>query len=103
MKKAQAIGREAAGAHSLLCSSTGVDPKIMGIGPVPGRSAKALERADLKIGDVDLFELNEAFAAQSIAVVRELGVDRLEGQRERRRDCARPPDWRERCPRADDA
>ena len=54
--------------------STGVDPKIMGIGPVPA-VRKVLERAGLTIGDIDLFELNEAFAAQSVAVVRELGLD----------------------------
>ena len=54
--------------------STGVDPKIMGMGPVPA-VRKVLDRAGLSIKDVDLFELNEAFAAQSIAVVRELGVD----------------------------
>ena len=54
--------------------STGVDPKVMGIGPVPA-VRKALDRAGLKIGDIDLFELNEAFAAQSVAVVRELGLD----------------------------
>ena len=100
MKKAQAIGAKPL-ARILSYASTGVDPKVMGIGPVPA-VRKVLERAGLKIADIDLFELNEAFAAQSIAVVRELGVDRLEGQRERRRDCARPPDWRERCPRADD-
>jgi acetyl-CoA C-acetyltransferase len=46
----------------------------MGIGPIPA-VRKVLERADLKIADVDLFELNEAFAAQSLAVVRDLGVD----------------------------
>jgi acetyl-CoA C-acetyltransferase len=54
--------------------STGVDPKIMGIGPVPAVQ-KVLERAGLSIDQIDLFELNEAFAAQSIAVVRQLGAD----------------------------
>ena len=52
----------------------GVDPKIMGIGPVPA-VRRALDRAGLRIGDIDLFELNEAFAAQSLAVIRELGLD----------------------------
>jgi acetyl-CoA C-acetyltransferase len=73
MKRAQAIGAKPL-ARILSYASTGVDPKIMGIGPVPA-VRKVLERADLEIDDVDLFELNEAFAAQSIAVVRELGLD----------------------------
>jgi acetyl-CoA C-acetyltransferase len=46
----------------------------MGMGPVPA-VRKALERAGLEIGQIDLFELNEAFAVQSVAVVKELGVD----------------------------
>jgi acetyl-CoA acetyltransferase family protein len=54
--------------------TAGVDPRIMGIGPVPA-SKKALERAGWAARDVDLIELNEAFAAQSIACVRDLGVD----------------------------
>lgn len=54
--------------------AAGVDPAIMGIGPVPA-SQKALERAGLKAGDLDLVELNEAFASQSIASIRELGLD----------------------------
>jgi acetyl-CoA C-acetyltransferase len=73
MKKAQAIGATPL-ARILSYASTGVDPKVMGIGPIPA-VRKVLERADLKIDNVDLFELNEAFAAQSIAVVRELGLD----------------------------
>ena len=52
----------------------GVDPKIMGVGPVPA-SRQAREKAGLKIEDMDLVEANEAFAAQSIAVARELGFD----------------------------
>ncbi len=61
-------------ARILAYVSTGVDPRVMGIGPVPA-VRKVLDRAGLKVGDIDLFELNEAFAAQSIAVVRELGLD----------------------------
>ncbi len=52
----------------------GVDPKIMGVGPVPA-SRQAMEKAGLKIEDMDLVEANEAFAAQSIAVARELNFD----------------------------
>ena len=52
----------------------GVDPKIMGVGPVPA-SRQAMEKAGLTIEDMDLVEANEAFAAQSIAVARELGFD----------------------------
>lgn len=58
----------------LSYASAGVDPKIMGIGPVPS-SKKALEKAGLKIEDMDLVEANEAFAAQSLAVAKELGLD----------------------------
>jgi acetyl-CoA C-acetyltransferase len=61
-------------ARILAYVSTGVDPEVMGIGPIPA-VRKVLERADLKIDDVDLFELNEAFAAQSLAVTRELELD----------------------------
>ncbi|MDD7020673.1 MAG: acetyl-CoA C-acyltransferase, partial [Hornefia butyriciproducens] len=55
-------------------ASAGVDPKIMGVGPVPA-SKKALEKAGLSIADMDLYEANEAFAAQSVAVGKELGFD----------------------------
>ncbi len=55
-------------------ASAGVDPKIMGIGPIPA-STKALEKAGLTIGDIDLYEANEAFAAQSCAVGKDLGFD----------------------------
>jgi 3-oxoadipyl-CoA thiolase len=52
----------------------GVDPRVMGIGPVPA-VRKLLERTGLAVGDLDLVELNEAFASQSLAVIRELGLD----------------------------
>ncbi len=61
-------------ARILGCASAGVDPRVMGIGPVPA-IRKLLERAGMGVDQVDLFELNEAFAAQSLAVVRELGLD----------------------------
>jgi acetyl-CoA C-acetyltransferase len=61
-------------ARILAYASTGVDPRIMGIGPVPAVRL-VLDRARLSIADIDLFELNEAFAAQSVAVTRELGLD----------------------------
>ena len=52
----------------------GVRPDIMGIGPVPAVK-KALQRAGMQLSDIDIIELNEAFAAQSLAVVKELGID----------------------------
>jgi acetyl-CoA C-acetyltransferase len=55
-------------------ATAGVDPAVMGIGPVPA-TQKALQRAGLKINDINLAELNEAFAAQSIAVVKDLQLD----------------------------
>lgn len=57
-------------------ASGGVDPSIMGIGPVPA-TKKALEKAGLTIEDIDLIEANEAFAAQALAVARELGFDKM--------------------------
>jgi acetyl-CoA C-acetyltransferase len=56
-------------------ASVGVEPKIMGIGPVPA-VRKALEKAGLDLRDIDLWELNEAFAAQSLAVLRELDIEK---------------------------
>jgi acetyl-CoA C-acetyltransferase len=61
------LGRLVAYAHA------GVEPRIMGMGPVPA-VRKALDRAGMKLDDIDLFEVNEAFAAQALAVVRELGL-----------------------------
>jgi acetyl-CoA C-acetyltransferase len=55
-------------------ANAGVEPEIMGTGPIPA-SRKALERAGWSVGDLDLVESNEAFAAQSICVVRDLGLD----------------------------
>ena len=61
-------------AKIISSGSSGVDPRIMGIGPVPAVRL-ALERANLTLDQVDLIELNEAFASQSLAVIRELGLD----------------------------
>ena len=71
--KAKAMGASPL-ARILSYASVGVDPGIMGMGPVPA-VRRALDRAGLKAGDIDLFELNEAFAAQAVAVTRELGLD----------------------------
>ncbi len=62
------LARIASWAHA------GVEPEIMGTGPIPA-TKKALEKAGWKVGDLDLIESNEAFAAQSLSVVRELGLD----------------------------
>jgi acetyl-CoA acetyltransferase family protein len=56
-------------------AAVGVDPSYMGMGPAPS-TRKALERAGLKLGDIDLIEVNEAFAGQYLAVEKELGLDR---------------------------
>ena len=61
-------------ARIVTSASAGVPPRIMGIGPVPA-TKKALERASLKIQDIGLMELNEAFAIQSLAVIEDLSID----------------------------
>lgn len=61
-------------ARIVAMASAGVDPRVMGIGPVPA-VRRALDRAGLTLADIDLWEVNEAFAAQSLAVIRELGLD----------------------------
>jgi acetyl-CoA acyltransferase len=61
-------------ARMLACTSVGVNPRYMGIGPVEA-IPKALARAGLSLKDIEQIELNEAFAAQSLAVIRELKLD----------------------------
>ncbi len=61
-------------ARIIASAVVGVEPRIMGMGPV-GAAQKVLKRADLTLDDMDVIELNEAFAAQSVAVLRELGID----------------------------
>ncbi len=61
-------------ARMLASAVAGVEPSTMGLGPIPA-SRKALERAGLAVSDIDLVELNEAFAAQALPVIRELGLD----------------------------
>lgn len=56
------------------CASAGVHPRIMGVGPVAA-VPKVLKQANMSLGDIDLVELNEAFASQSLAVIRELGIN----------------------------
>jgi acetyl-CoA acetyltransferase family protein len=72
-EKARSLGIAPLGAF-VASAVAGVDPRVMGIGPVPA-VRKLLTRAGLAVGDLDLVELNEAFASQSLAVVRELGID----------------------------
>ena len=61
-------------ARVVATAVAGVDPAVMGLGPIPA-TRKALERAGIGVADLDLVELNEAFASQSIACIRELGLD----------------------------
>jgi acetyl-CoA C-acetyltransferase len=72
-ERARQLGRQRL-ATIVAFGSVGVEPIVMGMGPV-GAVRLALRRAGLSIGDIDLFELNEAFAAQSLAVMRELDLD----------------------------
>ena len=62
-------------ARLVNCASAGVHPRIMGIGPVEA-VPKVLKQAGMTLNDIDLFELNEAFASQSLAVIRELGLNK---------------------------
>ena len=71
-ERARALGKEPL-ARIVSVAAAGVDPAYMGIGPIPA-TRRALERAGLEIGDIDLVELNEAFAAQVLACMDELGI-----------------------------
>lgn len=72
-EKAESLGIEILAVFKGF-AATGVDPNIMGIGPVPA-TRKLLKKAGLKIDDLDIIEMNEAFSAQSIPCIRELGMD----------------------------
>jgi 3-oxoadipyl-CoA thiolase len=72
-ERARELGVEPLGAF-VASAVTGVDPRVMGIGPVPA-VRKLLARTGVTLDEIDLVELNEAFASQSLAVVRELGLD----------------------------
>jgi acetyl-CoA acetyltransferase family protein len=72
-EKARELGAEPLGAF-VGSAVAGVDPRVMGIGPIPA-VRKLLGRAGIEAGDLDLVELNEAFASQSLVVIRELGLD----------------------------
>jgi acetyl-CoA C-acetyltransferase len=72
-ERAKSLGRAPLG-RIVSYASAAVDPKVMGIGPVPA-VRKALEKSGLPADRIELFELNEAFAAQSLAVLRELKLD----------------------------
>jgi 3-oxoadipyl-CoA thiolase len=72
-ERAAALGSEPLGAFA-GSAVAGVDPRVMGIGPVPA-VRKLLARSGLGVADLDLVELNEAFASQSLVVIRELGLD----------------------------
>ena len=71
--RARAVGLRPM-ARVVATAVAGVDPAVMGLGPIPA-TRKVLERAGLNVADLDLIELNEAFASQSIACIRELGFD----------------------------
>ena len=72
-EKARELGAAPLG-RFVASAVAGVDPRYMGVGPVPAVQ-KLLARAGIEASDLDLVELNEAFASQSLAVVRELGLD----------------------------
>jgi 3-oxoadipyl-CoA thiolase len=72
-ERVQALSAEPLGTF-IASAVAGVDPRVMGIGPVPA-VRKLLDRTGVEVGEIDLVELNEAFASQSLVVIRELGLD----------------------------
>ena len=90
-------------ARIVTAATAGVEPRIMGIGPVPA-SRKALSRAGLEIGKMDVIELNEAFASQGLAVLRQLGLADDADTREPQRwcNCDWPSAWNDRRTVGDD-
>jgi acetyl-CoA C-acetyltransferase len=72
-ERAKELGVEPLGAFE-GSAVAGVDPRVMGLGPIAA-VRRVLERAGMAVGDIDLVELNEAFSSQSLAVIRELGLD----------------------------
>ena len=93
-EKAKALGLKPL-VRVVATAVVGVDPAVMGTGPVPA-TKKALKRAGMKLDDIDLIELNEAFARQALACIRMLKLDEKKGQRPRRRDRHRPSAGRQR-------
>ena len=88
-EKARELGIEPLGAF-VASAAAGVDPRVMGIGPIPAVQ-KLLVRTGVDASALDLVELNEAFASQSLVGDPRAGARRGQGQRERRGDRARPP------------
>ena len=82
-------------ARIVATAAVGTDPTLMLEGPIPA-TAKVLQKAGMKLSDIDLFEVNEAFASVVLAWLKDTGADPEEGQLQRRRDRARPPAWLQR-------
>ena len=93
---------ERRGRASTTSRVRGADPIFMLTAPIPA-TAYALEKAGMSLDDIDLVEINEAFASVVLAWQKETGADLEQGQRQRRRDRARPPARRDRRPADDDA
>ena len=100
-ERAQALGLTPL-ARIVAQATSGLAPKFVLMTPVEA-VRRVAEKAGWALDDVDLFELNEAFAVQAVAVLSELGIDPEQGERQRRRRRARPRDRLERRARADDA